>query len=264
MTTPAPTTEVIVLAAGKGSRLGTTGAETPKWLLEVGGRTIADRQLEAAELARAETDGAVGSVRVVTGHAEGEVARFLSERSDEDAHTIFNPHYATLNNWYSVLLALREIDHAGARLVIINGDLFAPAEWLAAFIAESAMTESESLIGVDLERRLTDESMKVSADPGPPRLIREIGKVGVDDAIGEYVGLLMVRGAVLRAFRDSLETFVGDPSHAQEWYERSIGLTAAGGTPWLVWPTPDSGWVEIDDEDDLRLASAMADPVARR
>ena len=38
---PGPT-HVIVLAAGKGSRLGALGAETPKWLLQVGEATIAE------------------------------------------------------------------------------------------------------------------------------------------------------------------------------------------------------------------------------
>ena len=75
----AASTRVVVLAAGRGSRLGSTGAETPKWLLEVGGRTIAERQLEAAEMARRETGGAVGPVHVVTGHAEEEIRRFLAD-----------------------------------------------------------------------------------------------------------------------------------------------------------------------------------------
>jgi len=39
------TTHVLVLAAGEGSRLGALGAETPKWLLGAGERTIADRRL---------------------------------------------------------------------------------------------------------------------------------------------------------------------------------------------------------------------------
>ncbi len=47
---------------------------------------------------------------------------------------------------------------------------------------------------------------------------------------------------------------MGDPAAANEWYERVVGLTAADGTEWTGWATPDSGWVEIDDETDLASA----------
>lgn len=59
------TVQVVVLAAGRGSRLGALGGTTPKWLLPVPGRPIADRQLDGLGLA----GPAVGSVSVVTGHA---------------------------------------------------------------------------------------------------------------------------------------------------------------------------------------------------
>jgi hypothetical protein len=35
-------------------------------------------------------------------------------------------------------------------------------------------------------------------------------------------------------------------------------VTAAAGTHWTLWPTPDSGWVEIDDLEDLRRAESLA------
>lgn len=251
----AGSTHVVVLAAGRGSRLGRLGADTPKWLLDIGGRTIAERQLEAI----AAVAGPIGSVRVVTGHADDEIRRFLSRRLDE-VSVLFNPDYARLNNWYSVLLALRALgdEDPDARVAIINGDLFAAPAWIAAFLTESATTDAESLVGVDLSRELTDESMRVSASTGPPATIGAIGKVGVVDAAGEYVGLLMARGGVLAAFREALEHFVDDEGSRDEWYERAVALTAAKGAQWVVWPTPDGNWVEIDDDGDLDAAVGLA------
>lgn len=250
-------THVVVLAAGRGSRLGSFGEERPKWLLDVGGRTIAERQLAAVERARRQTEGSVAEVRVVTGHAAPEIERFLASRAANGVATLHNPDYATINNWYSVLLALREIP-AGDRVVIVNGDLFVQPGWITEFLAASSITSTDSLIGVDLARTLTDESMKVEIDSARPARVSRIGKVGIDDGAGEYVGLLMARGPVLSAFRDALESFVGNESSVDEWYERAVGMTAAEGIEWTVWPTPDSRWVEIDDNADLELAIAMA------
>ena len=251
-------THVIVLAAGKGSRLGALGARTPKWLLRVGEATIADRQLEAIAAAR-EAQTSIASVRVVCGHAATEIDSYLEHRPSDGVSALFNPDYARCNNWYSVLIALRELDPAGdARVAIVNGDLFARPAWLARFLADAAITEAESLVGIDLERKLTEESMKVSLDPGPPPLVRAIGKVGVEDAAGEYVGLLMARGAVLEAFRRRLESFVGRAESVDEWYERALGLSAGSGVPWTAWATPDSAWVEIDDDSDYEAAVRLA------
>src|SRR3712207_3787593 len=67
---------LIVLAAGIGTRLGERTATSPKWLLEVDGRTVADRQLDALE-------GLFDlpcQLQVVTGHGAPKVGAFLRSR----------------------------------------------------------------------------------------------------------------------------------------------------------------------------------------
>jgi choline kinase len=252
--------EVVVLAAGRGARLGDRGTETPKWLLEVGGKPIAARQLQALASANRDQRGRVGAVRVVTGHAAGEIERFLDRDLDLPVTTLFNPEYARLNNWYSVLLALRERSPECDAVAIVNSDLFAGAEWFEAFFSEALSTDRESLIGVDLQRQLTDESMKVGAANGSatgPLVLTEIGKVGVAEPVGEYVGLLLAGGEVLRNLEASLESFVDRREMVDAWYEHAVGETAGAGTPWWIWPTPSSDWVEIDDDADYSAAQAI-------
>ena len=247
-------THVIVLAAGRGSRLGPLGDEIPKWLLELGGRTIAERQLEGASEAT--------TINVVTGHADREIAAFLEEHGHGDVRTIFNPQYEALNNWYTVLLALRELGLRDDRdcMVVFNSDFYAEPEMYERFVRDCATTDHESLIAVDEERELTDESMKVAARDGSggAKLLDRIGKVGIDEPIGEYVGMLMARGSVLRAFQDKLASFEGNPESTNEWYEGAVGYTAAEGVPWHVWPTASTHWVEIDDDADYSTAEQLA------
>jgi choline kinase len=245
---------VVVLAAGRGSRLGALGGQTPKWLLPVAGRPIADRHL--AGLAAAAPH--VASVRVVTGHAAPAIRRFLAGRSRPPAVDVVpNPDFEALNNWWSLLLALRELPEDGP-VAVVNGDLLTHPDWLSGFLADAAAGPHDGLLAVDTQRRLTDESMKVAL--APDGALAGIGKVGVTDPVGEYVGILAARGPVLRALRARLEEFVGRPEAANEWYEGAIGRTAADGVLWHIWATPGSGWVEIDDDDDLSTAQALAGP----
>lgn len=246
---PLSPVHVVVLAAGRGSRLGTLGDATPKWLLDVGGRTLADRHLEGVALA----GDAVASAQVVSGHAAGAIATELASRSDA-VGTVFNPEWAELNNWWSLLRALRELPADGP-VVVINADLLAAPEQVAAFLRDAASGTADAVMAVDLEKVLTDESMKVERSAAGT--LSRIGKVGVDAPAGEYVGLLMARGPVLAALRSALEAFVGRPEHANEWYEGAVGRTAADGHDWAIWAMPAGGWVEIDDDADYDLAQAL-------
>ena len=242
---------VAILAAGRGSRMGALGEETPKWLLEVGGRTLADRQLEGIRAAIE----VVASVNVVVGHAGDAIGAAVEDRP-EDVRIIANPEFAELNNWWSLLRALRELPPDGPVLVL-NADLLADAEHVAAFIRAAAATDADGLVAVDHERRLTDESMKV-AQTARGTLAR-IGKVGVDAPVGEYIGMLAARGPALRALREVLERFVGVADAADEWYEGAVGRTARAGVAWQLWAMPSTGWVEIDDDDDLDAANALVE-----
>lgn len=246
--TPNPV-HVVVLAAGRGSRLGALGDETPKWLLDVGGRTLADRQLEGV----AGAGEAVASTNVVVGHAAGAIRDALARRS-EPVRVIENPEFAELNNWWSLLRALRALPGEGPVLVV-NADLLADPAQVTAFVHAAATDDAAGLLAVDHERRLTDESMKVSLSPNGT--LGRIGKEGVDAAVGEYIGMLAARGPVLRALREVLESFVGDPHAGNEWYEGAVGRTAGAGVPWRLWAMPCTGWVEIDDDDDLDAAHAL-------
>ena len=249
---PAPMTgpaHVVVLAAGRGSRLGGLGEETPKWLLEVGDRTIADRQLEGIAAAGA----AVASVRVVVGHAAAAIDDWLAGRP-EGVSTVMNPEYAEINNWWSLLRALRELPEDGP-VAVINADLLVDPSAVSAFLRAVAAGEHEAMLAVDLERRLTDESMKVSTREDGT--LDRIGKVGIDHPVGEYIGILAARGDALARLREVLESFVDVPESVNEWYEGAVGRCAADGVPWHVWPVPAGGWVEIDDDADLETAQAL-------
>jgi choline kinase len=256
---PSEVLDIIILAAGRGSRLGRLGVDTPKWLLDIGGATIADRQLAGIGAAARRVPGTLGGVRVVTGHASAAIQAYAAARPDHGLRLVHNADHARRNNWFSVLLGLRAASVAdGRRVAVINGDLCADPAWIARFLVAAATTPSESLIAVDLARTLTDESMKVAVRPDDPSVLHAIGKTDIASPAGEYVGMLMARGATLARLRSALESFEDIPAAADAWYERAVGSTADDGARWQIWETPDSRWVEVDDERDHEAALLLA------
>jgi choline kinase len=253
---------VIVLAAGHGRRLGPAGGPGPKWLIEVAGQPIAERQLQAVEQAL----GPATEVLVVVGHAAERVERFVrgrEGRSDLRPTLVHNPHHADRNNWYSLLVGLDALDGRfdDGVVVVVNSDLFAPPGWIGAFLAEAAdLGEVPGTLAVDVERPLTDEAMKVAAGTAGGdgrRRCTAIGKVAVADPVGEYVGMTAL-GPVGRArVHQGLRRFEGDPARADAWYEGAFQELSAEEPFLSVWPTPSSGWVEIDDGDDLLAATRL-------
>jgi choline kinase len=256
-------THIVVLAAGRGSRMGTLGDDVPKWLLPVGDGVIADHHLRAFTAAAERLGRLAPRLGVVTGHAAGAIARWADRHEHAAILQVHNDEYLARNNWYSLLLALRALP--ADRVIVVNADLVADPRWMAEFLVHASSCRDEALIAVDVERPLTDESMKVAAlgaVDGPRRLVA-IGKTDVVAPEGEYIGMLMARGRALRALHDTLAGFELAPARANEWYERAVGMTAADGVPWTIWPTPDSRWVEIDDERDHALAHEVVGEAVR-
>jgi choline kinase len=240
---------VVVLAAGVGSRLSGT-ATRPKWLTPVGPTTIAASQLSGLDALA----GLDITVDVVTGHGADLVGATVADRPE--TATLHNPQYATLNNWWSVLLAVRHRRATGrtGAMVVLNSDLWAPSAWFTAAVATLAEQPTPALV-VDTARPLTDEAMKVAAAHGR---VTAIGKVGVDDPVGEYTGALVVPEADLPGYEKALQSFVGDPDRANAWYEHAVGVSLDLGLDWRLVEAPSPTWVEIDDDTDLETARRLA------
>lgn len=254
---------VIVLAAGLGRRLDQLGTEVPKWLAPVAGRCVADYQLDAIEQATGPGD----PLLVVGGHRVEAIDRWLGSRStDLDLEVVRNTYYAELNNWYSLLVALRRLherDWPGS-LVVLNGDLCARPAWYGQFFREVGKPRRRpAMLAVDFERPLTEEAMKVAVRPDESgdRICTRIGKSDVPDPVGEYVGMAGFDVAGWRLLAATLEEFVGNPERADEWYEAAFQRLMTDRLLFCAWPTVDSGWVEIDDPTDWAAASRLMTPV---
>jgi choline kinase len=241
---------LVVLAAGVGSRLGELTATSPKWLLPVGDGSVAQRQLTAlGDLFDLER-----RLVVVTGHGAGEVERFLARSGLPAGCALYNDDHADLNNWHSVLLALRAAEGSADRVFLLNSDLYAPRSLYRDFVAASRGSGAAATLAVDGVRPLTDEAMKVRIEN---ERITRIGKVGVPDAAGEYVGMLMLGPEAQNLLRTAMEDWLASGGDPNGWYETVIDQRLLDRLECRAVEVGGRPWVEIDDPADLELATRV-------
>lgn len=241
-------TTAVVLAAGVGKRLR-TATLLPKWLAPVGRTTPAEQQLASLAMAPPR------EVVVVVGPQPDAVEAVVAPWRDRlDIRLLENPLHDVRNNWFSMLLALEQLG-ADDDVLLFNSDLFADRAWLAEAAARLLACGSPAALGLDVERPLTDEAMKVAAADGR---CRKIGKVGVDQPVGEYVGISWWSAAAAAELRPHLAAYVERDDAVNNWYEHGIDDHLAAGATYAAVPVPSMEWVEIDDPADLAKAIALA------
>ncbi len=233
----------IILAAGLGTRLRPLTDDTPKCLLDVGGRTILGRQLE--RIAAAGISRAV----VVTGHLGDQVAaRLRREPPPIEVRLAPNPDFATTGNCMSVLAARGQCDGQG--VVIFDGDVVLEGDALARL----ATDPSPAALLLDRETALGEEEMKALLDA--QGTVRRLSK-GLEPAqcAGESIGVQKVGGLALPIFWATLEA-MREAGDTQGYYEDAFQRMIQAGVSFRTVPIGHHEWTEIDDLADLEDARA--------
>ena len=105
----------IILAAGKGMRLGSLTETLPKCLVSVAGKPILVRMLENFQ------NAGIKEIAIVTGYQEGEIKKRIgSNFQGMRISYISNPKYETTNNIYSLWLAKEFLKK---EVIITAGDI---------------------------------------------------------------------------------------------------------------------------------------------
>lgn len=236
--------KAIILSAGQGSRLGHLVADRPKCLIELNGRSLLDRQLDA--LARA----GVGEAVVVTGFHDELVDQAVAARSGGPrVTTVYNPFYKVADNTGSLYLAR---EHLGGDCLVWNGDTLVSDALLARVIANARPG-----ICVTIDRKAggyDEDDMKVIEEGGR---LRAIGKRIAEGVNAESIGLIAFRDGAAEGFRAAIERAMRTSEGTTIWYLRVIHHLAQNGEVWTL-DIAGEQWAEVDFPDDLEVAEALA------
>jgi len=184
----------ILLAAGVGSRLQSSPEVTPPCLVEMGGKTLLRRQLDALA-----TLGIPEAVVVVGYRKEQVTAEAARGPADVRVRVVENVRYLrgdVLSLWH----ACQESDDD---VLIVDAAILFPQEMLARLLA----TPDMNAIAVDEQGRESVEGQKVVCEDG--WVVEVVKKIEQDPRVrGQAVGMLRLSADAAEILRGILEELI--------------------------------------------------------
>jgi choline kinase len=225
----------IILAAGKGKRLDTIRGDYPKCLLEVGGLSLIERQIQTLRAL------GVNDVTAVIGFG-GEHVR---ERCGPEISYVENELHAETNSLYSLWLT-RDLLSDG--FVVLNADVLFHTQMLVELL--SSEYEDALLISYQPRATLGEEEMKVKVHDG--RVVDISKQMDPVEADGENVGIVKFGPSGAALLIEKMNGLVA-AGNQKAWAPRSFREFAAV-RPLRAISTNGYPWIEIDFPEDYARA----------
>ncbi len=222
----------LILAAGRGTRMGAAAGGLPKCLLPIGGRPLILHQLDAL------AEAGVGSPLIVVGYRADAVERTVGGR----AETLLNPRFATTNSLYSFLLAGGRLD---GPFLLLHGDmLFGPE------LVRALLRAGEDALAYDSSSGRDPEDMKVSvADGRLADISKEIPRGRIS---GQSVGMLHLGWRSAEAVLREAGRIAAAGGEGSYWAAALRAVVPR--VPLKAVDVAGTPWIEIDTPDDLERA----------
>ena len=239
--------QVVLLAAGLGSRLGELTERLPKALITVGGETLLARAVRFAERLRPIEIIVVGGFGFAGVGAEVERLR---PQVGAPLPLVHNAHFRD-GNLISLLAARPQVRED---FLLMNVDHVYRPE-----IADRVAPPADEVTAfVDHDRVLGADDMKVDRDA--QGRVRAIAKTLTTFDCG-YVGMTRVPTTALPRYWAAAETVLAEAGRATH-VERILAHLATSPHPPLCRDISGIGWLEVDvcDERDLADSTIRRDP----
>ena len=238
----------VILAAGMAKRLRPLTDTKPKCLLEVGGKTLLQRTVDAM------TAAGITEFVVVTGYRGNMIRDFLDnldslESLGEPRFTyLHNADYEHNNNIYSLWMSGQIV--RGQEFLLMDSDILCdPAAVLR------IASEPGAALAVN-RHELGEEEMKVVVDD--QMRITEISKTcRPEDAMGESVGIEKMTTAYSEALFRELDQMILQEGLIDIFYERAFERLIPQGHTFRVIDTTDYFSYELDTPEDFQRAQAL-------
>lgn len=234
--------KAIILAAGKGTRLD-GAAVKPKCLVEIGGVTLLQRQIETLRSMN------LDQIVIVVGFA----AETIREQCDDTIRFVENTRFAETSSLYSLWLAR---DYLADGFVVLNCDVLFHPQLLANLLESSC---DNALLISRIENQsvpLGDEEMKIRLhDDQVVDISKEMNPLEAD---GENVGIVKFGPTGAKALIRYMNELIASGA-LKDWAPRGF-LEFARHHALHALSTNGLPWIEIDFPEDYQRAVSQIYP----
>ncbi len=230
--------QAIIMAAGKGSRLGEMTADKPKSFLEVKGIKLIEYNIGLLHAY------GIRDIKIVTGYMNEEFEK-LAEKY-EGITCIYNPFYEMVNVLGSFFVAQ---EYMTDDFVYMHADTLCTLE-----IFEEMINTSADMV-LPVEYKLCDEeAMKVKTKNGN---VVEISKlISCDEAEGEFIGIAKVSKSILTDLKKASKKLMQDKQFTS-YFEGAIQYLIDNGEYDIkTTDTKKYFWGEVDFLEDYERVCA--------
>jgi len=237
----------IILAAGVSRRLYPHTWDTPKCLLDVGGKAIIDYQMSAL------IENGISNITLIVGYYREMIKDYLEKNySNMNFTFITNHHYFETNTAYSLAMAKEVLVNNDT--VLMNADVLYPESLLERVLNHP----KDNVLAVDVKPCGREEVKVIEGGEGS---IIAIGKELIEEkSLGEFIGVAKFSKNFNKEFSTSLNMLV-NAGGKSDYFEAAIHPLLTKFEVVFV-DVSDLSSTEIDFSEDLEKARILAkDPV---
>lgn len=230
--------QAIIMAAGRGSRLGSLTEDIPKAFLEINGIKLIEYNIALLHAY------GVKDIIIVTGYQTERFEELV--RKIDGIKCVFNPFYEMVNVLGSFYMAQ---EYLWDDTVYMHADTLCSPR-----ILEDMLTKKGDIILPIDFKSCDEEAMKVQTNNG---IVTAISKnISCNESEGEFIGIAKISKNTLPALRNAAKKLM-EKKQFNEYFEGAIQeLIESNKYKLTVLPTANRFWVEIDFKEDYEKACA--------
>lgn len=234
--------QAILMAAGKGSRLGSMAEGIPKSFVEVHGKKLIDINIHMLK------EHGIKDIIIVTGcHAELFEEKF---REDSGIRLVYNPFYSFTNvigSFYMGMDTLKE------DFIYMHADTLCEPS----ILEDILKADGNIVLPVD-GGPCDEEAMKVKCVEEEVRCINK--RMSPEDCAGEFIGVAKIRAGMLPALKTATKDLMRKEAFS-EYFEAALESLLEDGTAKAeIVDTKGRFWAEIDFQEDYERAEKRIVP----
>ncbi len=238
--------QAIIMAAGRGSRLGSLTAGRPKSFAEIRGKKLIEYNLALLDRYGIE------KIVIVTGYCNEAFEELVEGR--KNIRLVYNPFYEMVNvlgSFYMGMEALQE------DFIYLHADTICEP----AIFERLVSLEADIVLPIDYGK-CDEEAMKVRSEHG--RIVQITKQMPCDMADGEFIGMAAFRKNVILALQEKTRQLMKEKSF-DAYFEGAIQkLIDEEAFKIKGVPVDGAFWAEIDFMEDykraaLQMPESMAD-----